>query len=105
MTLVHFTDYHSHAAPFYANSKRGAAGIARAYSYIEPLSRRSDVIVRDAHVPGIGAWASLFGGADPVAIEGDDHGVCLSLVEFAGDGCIAARAPSYRGHDDGQRCG
>lgn len=45
VTLVHFSDYHSHAVPFYANGERDAAGIARAVAYIEPLSRRDDVLV------------------------------------------------------------
>lgn len=45
VTLVHFSDYHSHAVPFYANGERDAAGIARAVAYIEPLSKRDDVLV------------------------------------------------------------
>jgi 5'-nucleotidase len=45
VTLVHFSDYHSHAVPFYANGEGNAAGIARAVAYIEPLSRRDDVLV------------------------------------------------------------
>ncbi|MFA6957956.1 MAG: 5'-nucleotidase C-terminal domain-containing protein [Thermoanaerobaculia bacterium] len=45
VTLVHFSDYHSHAVPFYANGENDAAGIARAVAYIEPLSRRDDVLV------------------------------------------------------------
>ncbi|MCM2317061.1 MAG: 5'-nucleotidase C-terminal domain-containing protein, partial [Thermoanaerobaculia bacterium] len=45
VTLVHFSDYHSHAVPFYASGESEAAGIARAVAYIEPLSRRDDVLV------------------------------------------------------------
>jgi len=45
VTLVHFSDYHSHAVPFYANGDNGAAGIARAVAYVEPLSWRDDVLV------------------------------------------------------------
>jgi 5'-nucleotidase len=45
VTLVHFSDYHSHAVPFYANGEGDAAGIARTVAYVEPLSRRGDVLV------------------------------------------------------------
>lgn len=45
VTIVHFSDYHSHAVPFYANGERDAAGVARAVAYIEPLSRRDNVLV------------------------------------------------------------
>ncbi|MGK2856783.1 MAG: bifunctional metallophosphatase/5'-nucleotidase [Thermoanaerobaculia bacterium] len=45
VTLLHFSDYHAHAVPFYAGGERDAAGIARAVAYIEPYSRRGDVLV------------------------------------------------------------
>ena len=45
VTLIHFSDYHAHAVPFYANGEHDAGGIARAVAYVEPLSRRPDVLV------------------------------------------------------------
>jgi 5'-nucleotidase / UDP-sugar diphosphatase len=64
VTILHLTDYHSHATPFYAHGEREAAGIARAYAYVEPLSRRDDVIVLsggDTMNLGAPPWSDAFG--------------------------------------------
>ena len=34
VTLLHFSDYHSHAMPFYADGVAGQAGMARVIRYI-----------------------------------------------------------------------
>jgi len=63
VTVVHFTDYHSHAAPFFVRGEHDAAGVARAYAYIEPLSKRDDVIVLnggDTMNLGAPPWSDRF---------------------------------------------
>ncbi len=37
VTLVHFSDYHSHAVPFYSEGKPDQAGIARAVGYLKQV--------------------------------------------------------------------
>lgn len=38
VTLVHFTDYHSHATPFYAEGQADTAGIARLIAFLQPYA-------------------------------------------------------------------
>ncbi len=38
VTLLHFSDYHSHAAPFYSEKQHNSAGIARAIAYLKPFA-------------------------------------------------------------------
>ena len=45
ITILHFSDYHSHAAPFFSEGERDAAGIARAVAYLEPHATRDDTLV------------------------------------------------------------
>lgn len=45
ITILHFSDYHSHAVPFYSGGEHGVGGIARAIAYLEPLAARDDVLV------------------------------------------------------------
>jgi 5'-nucleotidase len=63
VTILHFTDYHSRATPFYARGEREAAGVARAFAYVEPLSGREDVIVLnggDTMNLGAPPWSDRF---------------------------------------------
>lgn len=64
VTIVHFTDYHSHAVPFFVRGEHEAAGIARAFAYIEPLAERDDVIVLnggDTMNRGAPPWSDKYG--------------------------------------------
>ena len=45
VTLFHFSDYHSHAVPFYSEGETATAGIARAIGYLEKYASRDDVLV------------------------------------------------------------
>lgn len=45
VTLLHFSDYHSHAVPFYSEGETQTAGIARAIGYLERFAGRDDVLV------------------------------------------------------------
>ncbi|MEO8217455.1 MAG: bifunctional UDP-sugar hydrolase/5'-nucleotidase, partial [Acidobacteriota bacterium] len=45
VTILHFSDYHSHAVPFYAEGRNDTGGIARAIGYLRPLSKRDDTLI------------------------------------------------------------
>lgn len=45
VTILHFSDYHSHAVPFYSEGEAGTAGLARAIGYLKPLAARPDTLV------------------------------------------------------------
>ncbi len=38
VTLLHFSDYHSHAVPFYAEGQADSAGIARLIAFLQPYA-------------------------------------------------------------------
>jgi 5'-nucleotidase / UDP-sugar diphosphatase len=38
VTLVHFSDYHSHAVPFYSEGQADTAGIARLIAFLQPYA-------------------------------------------------------------------
>lgn len=45
VTIVGFSDYHSHAVPFYAEGRPNQAGIARAVAYLEAAKRDPNILV------------------------------------------------------------
>ncbi len=45
VTLLHFSDYHSHAVPFYSEGQAHSAGIARAIAYLKPLAKDSNALI------------------------------------------------------------
>jgi 5'-nucleotidase len=45
ITLLHFSDYHSHAVPFFTGAEEGAAGIARAIHYLAPFAKDPGALV------------------------------------------------------------
>jgi 5'-nucleotidase / UDP-sugar diphosphatase len=45
VTLVAFSDYHSHAVPFYSEGHPGQGGIARAVAYLESVKSRPGTLV------------------------------------------------------------
>ena len=63
ITILHFSDYHSHATPFYSEGESDSAGIARAIAYIEPLGARDDTLVfsgGDMMNRGAPAWSDKY---------------------------------------------
>ena len=40
VTLLHFSDYHSHALPFYSEERPSQGGIARAVAYMRAAKRQ-----------------------------------------------------------------
>jgi 5'-nucleotidase/UDP-sugar diphosphatase len=44
VTLLHFSDYHSHALPFYSEGREGQGGIARAVGYLREQKRHGALV-------------------------------------------------------------
>src|SRR5688500_10215775 len=65
VTLLHISDYHSHALPFYTEEgERG--GIARAIGYLRAEKRRGALVFSggDTINKGAPAWSDKYGCAD-----------------------------------------
>lgn len=65
VTLLHFSDYHSHAVPFYTDEgERG--GIARAIGYLKAEKRRGALVFSggDTINKGAPAWSDKYGCAE-----------------------------------------
>ncbi len=45
VTLLHFSDYHSHALPFYSEEETKTAGIARAIGFLKQFAGRDDALI------------------------------------------------------------
>ncbi|MGA7613611.1 MAG: metallophosphoesterase, partial [Thermoanaerobaculia bacterium] len=63
VTLLHFSDYHSHAVPFYSDGDRDAAGISRAVAWLRPRASRRDTLVfsgGDMMNKGAPAWSDAY---------------------------------------------
>jgi len=63
ITLLHFSDYHSHAVPFYAEGQPGMAGIARAIAYLKPFSEDPSTLIfsgGDTMNLGSPAWSDKY---------------------------------------------
>jgi 5'-nucleotidase len=71
VTLLHFSDYHSHALPFYTDDgERG--GIARAIGYLKREKRRGALVFSggDTVNKGAPAWSDKFGCAEWPWLDG-----------------------------------
>jgi 5'-nucleotidase len=71
VTLLHFSDYHSHALPFYTDEgERG--GIARAIGYLRQEKRRGALVFSGGDTINIGApaWSDKFGCAEWPWLDG-----------------------------------
>ncbi len=67
VTLLHFSDYHSHAVPFYSEGEEGTAGIARAIAYLKPLAADPNTLIFDGGDmmnAGSPAWSDKYQCAD-----------------------------------------
>lgn len=63
VTLLHFSDYHSHAVPFYAEGEAQSAGIARLIAYLKPLAADPNVLIfsgGDTMNLGSPAWSDKY---------------------------------------------
>ena len=63
VTLLHFSDYHSHAVPFYSEGQANTAGIARAIAYLEPFAHDPNTLIfsgGDTLNRGAPAWSDKY---------------------------------------------
>jgi 5'-nucleotidase len=62
VTLLHFSDYHSHALPFYSEGKEGEGGIARAIGYLRAEKGRGALIFSGGDMVNKGspAWSDKY---------------------------------------------
>src|SRR5262249_24920694 len=63
VTLIHFSDYHSHAVPFYSEGQADNAGIARVIAYLKPLADDPDTLIfsgGDTMNRGAPAWSDKY---------------------------------------------
>lgn len=66
ITLLHFSDYHSHALPFYSEGRQGQGGIARAVGYLRREKRNGALIFSGGDMinKGSPAWSDKYGCAE-----------------------------------------
>lgn len=62
VTLLHFSDYHSHALPFYSEDREGQGGIARAVAYMRAAKRSGALVFTggDTINKGSPAWSDKY---------------------------------------------
>lgn len=63
VTLIHFSDYHAHAVPFYGEGEANTAGIARLIAYLKPLANDPDTLIfsgGDTMNLGSPAWSDKY---------------------------------------------
>ncbi|HEX6178257.1 MAG TPA: metallophosphoesterase [Thermoanaerobaculia bacterium] len=63
ITLLHFSDYHSHAQPFYSEGRAEQGGIARAIEYLERHKKEGALVFSggDMMNRGAPAWSDRYG--------------------------------------------
>jgi 5'-nucleotidase len=62
VTILHFSDYHSHAVPFYDGGREGQGGIARAAGYLRQEKRKGAVVFSGGDMVNKGspAWSDKY---------------------------------------------
>jgi 5'-nucleotidase len=63
ITLLHFSDYHSHAVPFYSEGQANSAGIARLIAYLQPYANDPNALIfsgGDMMNLGTPAWSDKY---------------------------------------------
>jgi 5'-nucleotidase / UDP-sugar diphosphatase len=112
VTLLHFSDYHSHALPFYSEGREGEGGIARAIGYLRAQKQRGALVFSggDMMNKGSPAWsdkyrcaewpwfngvidAMAFGNHDPDYGVGELEG-CLQTIRYP---VLSANANGFKG--------
>jgi 5'-nucleotidase len=98
--LLHFSDYHSHALPFYSEGREAQGGIARAIGYLRREKQQGALVVSGGDMinKGSPAWSDKYrcaewpwfdGVVDAMALGNHepDYGIaamqsCLSSIHF-----------------------
>ncbi|HEX5691715.1 MAG TPA: hypothetical protein VFX76_16990, partial [Roseiflexaceae bacterium] len=63
ITLLHFSDYHSHAVPFYSEGQADSAGIGRLIAYLQPYATDPTALIfngGDTMNLGTPAWSDKY---------------------------------------------
>ena len=63
VTLLHMSDYHSHAVPFYSEGQNNSAGLARTIAYLRPFAQNPSALVfsgGDTLNLGTPAWSDKY---------------------------------------------
>ena len=62
ITILHFSDYHSHAVPFYDDGREGQGGIARAAGYLRQEKRKGAIVFSGGDMVNKGspAWSDKY---------------------------------------------
>jgi 5'-nucleotidase / UDP-sugar diphosphatase len=112
VTLLHFSDYHSHALPFYSERREGQGGIARAIGYLRAQKQHGALVFSggDMMNKGSPAWSDkyrcaewpwfngvidgmAFGNHDPDYGLGELEG-CLQTIRYP---VLSANTNGFRG--------
>ena len=63
VTLLHFSDYHSHAVPLYSEGQADTAGIGRLFAYLQPYANDPNALIfsgGDTMNLGTPAWSDKY---------------------------------------------
>jgi 5'-nucleotidase len=112
VTLLHFSDYHSHALPFYSEGRESQGGIARAIGYLRAQKKQGALVFSGGDMVNKGspAWsdkykcaewpwfngiidAMAFGNHDPDYGVGELEG-CLQSIRYP---VLSANANGFKG--------
>jgi 5'-nucleotidase len=112
VTLLHFSDYHSHALPFYSEGREGQGGIARAIGYLRAQKQHGALVFSggDMMNKGSPAWSDkyrcaewpwfngvidvmAFGNHDPDYGIGELEG-CLQTIRYP---VLSANTSGFKG--------
>ena len=112
VTLLHFSDYHSHALPFYSEGREGEGGIARVIGYLRREKRRGALVFSGGDMINKGSpawsdkyrcaeWPWLDGVVDAMALGNHepDYGLeamqaCIGSIHFP---VISANTEGFSG--------
>jgi len=94
VTLLHFSDYHSHALPFYSEGREAQGGIARAIGYLRAEKRKGALVFSggDTINKGSPAWSDKYRCAEWLWFNGVIDAMALGNHD-----------PDY-GFDDLEKC-
>ncbi len=84
VTLLHFSDYHSHAVPFYSEGEENTAGIARAMAYLKSYADDPNTLIfsgGDTINKGAPAWSDKYQCAEWPWFNGILDGMALGNHE------------------------
>jgi 5'-nucleotidase len=85
IVLLHFSDYHSHALPFYSEGRAGQGGIARAIGYMKRARSGEDAVVvsgGDMINKGSPAWSDKYRCAEWPWLNGVVDAMALGNHDF-----------------------